>query len=205
MLRRRHTALVVAIALIVCASAAAHPTQSAGLPTVADARTIVNTLWTMRETAFAAQDTARIDAIETASARQLDDAYLGWIACKCDPPKAPLSLGQVIPQIPRGSAQPFFLAQVRTTDEVTRRPVWHVVAVERDASGTWKLAFVSWGSYKAAPPLQSVTRSSGYTAAVTAQAHARMIQLAVATAADISARTPHLASTSWGATIHQRI
>jgi hypothetical protein len=83
--------------------------------------------------------------------------------------------------------------------------MWYVVAVERDVAGVWKLAFVSWAGTKAAPPLQSVTHSSGYTAAVTAAARARMSKLAVATAADLSARTPHVANTSWGATIHQRI
>ena len=101
--------------------------------------------------------------------------------------------------------QPFFFAQARTTSEATQQRVWYVVAVERNASGAWKLAFVSWGSYQDGPPLQSVTRSEGYTPAVTEQAHARITHLALATAGYMSGHNPHVATTSWGATIHGRI
>jgi hypothetical protein len=59
---------------------------------------------------------------------------------------------------------------VHTTNASTREHLWYVVAVERDGTDPWKLAYINLGGRKAAPPLQWLTNSSnGHTLRVTAQ------------------------------------
>ncbi len=135
----------------------------AALPSPADAASIVRSLWSERETALPGLDIQGLGLFDTGSARRLDAGYVNSVQCGCEQAKEGHAVVKVIPQIPRQSSAPVFFAQVLTHNNADGRRVWYVVAVKRDGAGFWKIAFLTFGGYKAAPPLKSLTKSDGVT------------------------------------------
>jgi hypothetical protein len=170
----------------------------------AAARSIVTRLWSQRETALASLDTGEINRLESAYAKQQDDAYIAAVRCGCEPQKDPHPLDAVVPQIPKAPpAQPFFFAQVHAINSETGEQAWYVVAVERGGTG-WKLAHVNFGGYKTAPPFRAFTHSDGYTPRVTAASRARMTRLAEASIRFANIKNPLTHRTDYGATVRSR-
>jgi hypothetical protein len=204
---RRSSLLTVGIASVLFVhggGASAQSTTRIALPTPAAAQTIVSRLWSERESAFAQLYPPMIGSVESASAQQQDEHYIRSVLCGCEPRKDPHPADRVVAQIPKTSVQPVFFAQVHTTNARTHTSEWYVVAVERDNRGAWKLAFINFGDYKAAPPLHWLTRSNGYTAPVTAESHARMTHLADVSVHYAMTHNPLTERTNYGATIHTR-
>ena len=211
----------VAIALVFLALGAAGCGQSNGSPaeplttkpssanmaltqSPAAARSIVTSLWSRRESALGSLDATEIDRLESSYAKRQDDAYINSVLCRCEPEKNPHPSDHVIPQIPKASVQPVFFAQVHTTNSDTGERPWYLVAVERDDSGSWKLAHVTLGGYKAAPPLRGLTNSDGYTLRVSAVSHARITRLAENAIRFANTHNDLTQRTDYGATIHAR-
>jgi hypothetical protein len=170
----------------------------------AAARSIVNSLWSQRESALASLDTSEINRLESAFAKQQDDAYINAVRCRCEPQKNPHPSDLVVPQIPKASGQSVLFAQVRTTNLDTGERPWYVVAVERDGTGSWKLAHINFGGYKAAPPLRGLTNSDGYTLRVSAASRARMTHLAETYIRYAMTHNKLTHRTDYGATVHSR-
>ncbi len=170
----------------------------------AAARSIVSSLWSQRESALASLDASEIDRLESAYARRQDDAYINSVLCRCEPEKGSHPSDRVVPQIPKSSSQSVFFAQVHTTNSDTGERPWYLVAVERDDTGSWKLAHVNFGGYKAAPPLRGLTNSDGYTRRVSAVSHARMTRLAENAIRFANTHNDLTQRTDYGATIHAR-
>lgn len=141
---------------------------------------------------------------ESAFARQQDDAYINAVRCGCEPRKNPHPSDLVVPQIPKTSGQSFFFGQVRTTNPDSGEHPWYVVAVERKGTGSWKLAHVNFGGYKAAPPLRALTNSDGYTQRLSAAARARMTNLAENSIRYAMTHNNLTHRTDYGASIHSR-
>jgi hypothetical protein len=176
---------------------------AATLPTVAQARPIVENLWSRREAALAALNTAMIAPVETGSAKHQDDQYVASVRCRCEPQKDPHPLDAMIPQIPRASSDGTFFAQVRTTNARTHEHLWYVLALKRGPSGGWKIWYVNLGGYKAAPPMRWLTDSNGYTRPVNATSRAQIAHLATAYVRFVMARGPLTGRTDYGAAIHR--
>lgn len=184
-------------------SAGPSSSDAAVMQTPAAARSIVSNLWSQRESALEKLDATEIDRLESAYARRQDDAYISSVLCRCEPAKGGHPSDRVVPQIPK-SSQSVFFAQVHTTNPDTGERPWYLVAVERDGSGSWKLAHITFGGYKAAPPLRGLTNSDGYTRRVSAVSRARMIRLAENTIRFANTHNDLTQGTDYGATIHAR-
>ncbi|HXD68546.1 MAG TPA: hypothetical protein VN615_01690 [Gaiellales bacterium] len=167
------------------------------------AKAIVTRLWTRREAALSALSPAAVARVETAVAATEDRAYVGDVRCGCAQAKAGHTIMSILPEIPRTAPEGAFFAQVRTTNTTTGAPVWYVIAVVRRA-GTWRIAYVNFGGYKARPPLTGLGVAAGATAAVTARDRARMVHIARREAAWAGAHGKHVDHTSYGATIRAR-
>ena len=183
--------------------ASARPIQASSMPSVDAARTIVSGLWAQRETALSRLDAASIPPLEMASARQQDVAYINGVRCRCEQMKGDHPMTEVIPQVPRASVQPVFFAQVHTTNVESGTHPWYLVAVERDAGGTWKLAFIDLGGEQSSPPLAALARSAGTALSVTNQTRARMAQLTRNAVHHAMTHNKLVFATSYGATIHR--
>ena len=204
-------ALLIALSASACGSAsgtAAAPaggsTAPASLPATADAASIVRSLWTQRQSALPSLDIQGLGLFDTGSARRLDAGYINSVQCGCEQPKDPHSVIKVIPQIPRASAAPVFFAQVLTRNDSDGRHAWYVVAVKRDDAGFWKIAFLTFGGYKAAPPLQSLTRSVGPTLPITSAVSTR-INHAANNIVRYENRKHATVKTTYGATVRRRV
>jgi hypothetical protein len=200
--------IVVAAALLppmFGAAASARPNASMALPTATEARSIVNNLWLERDDALSRQDKTMLAASETATALEQDDEYIEAVLCRCTPPKSPYYVDRILPQIPSASVQPVFFAQLHTTQASTHAPMWFVVAVERNGSGSWKLASVTFAGAKSPAPLQALTGSDTYTRPVTGDTRARMLRVAHASVTDVMSRSLRVTHTDYGATVSNRI
>jgi hypothetical protein len=178
------------------------PTRShaRGLPTAAAARTIVSNLWAQREGALTLLDADLLGPYEAGSALRQDGAYVNFVQCGCGPKKDDHPADRVVPQIPAGTRGGVFFAQVHTTNTTSHRHPWYVVAVAR-TGGRWKLAFVTFGSYAAPPPLGELTHSAAYALAETDATRARMLELARASATQATAKDAKVRHTTYGAMI----
>jgi hypothetical protein len=175
-----------------------------GMPTPARARAIAGRLWGLRERALASLDPGRLRSFETRSAIAADTAYDRGVRCGCVPQKNAHPLLRVIPMIPRTPNGGSFIAQVRTANSTSGDHPWYVIAVER-RGGAWRIAFVTFGGYRAAPPLEKLTPDVGYTPPVTAAAWRRITRLAHLAVRSAAAHAHHLVShTDYGATVRAR-
>ena len=176
----------------------------AALPTVKDAKSIVRGLWSQRETDLATFTSEALSGYEMQSALSQDVAYMNAVQCGCEAQRDVHPAIQVIPQIPRASSVPVFFAQVRTTNTTNGRHPWYVLAVKRTPTGYWKIAFLTFGGYKQAPPLQKLTKSSSYTPPVSAAAYGRMLHLAGASVVYAKQHNKLVSHTNYGATVRRR-
>jgi hypothetical protein len=96
-----------------------------------------------------------------------------------------------------------FFAEVRTVNGRTQAHPWYVVAVTRSA-GSWKLAFITFGTNATAPPLPELGTSGAATPAVTATTSARSSRLAVYGAASETSQHDVPLTNSEGATVQGR-
>jgi hypothetical protein len=197
-------ALVAALSLTLGATAYAQPsTASAALPTPAAATSIVTTLWTQREGVLTRLDAAGLAPYETGAAAELDTAYINDVRCGCDPAKDSHVVLKVVPAVPKSSPKATFFAEVRTTNGRTKAHPWYVVAVTR-AAGTWKFAFITFGTNATAPPLPELGTTGVNTPAVNAATYARSSRMASFTAASETAQDEKPTTNSYGATVQGR-
>jgi hypothetical protein len=161
---------------------------------------MAGSLWSQRETALDRLDTTMTSPVEWGAARRLDNAYIAAVRNRREHKQDPHRADVVVPQVPTDSAQLAFLAQVSTFDPLTGGQAYYVVAVERDGTGFWKLAFVT----RAGSTLQALTHSSGATPAVTPEAFARITQLAANSVQDSMTHKTLTFRTRDGATAHRR-
>jgi hypothetical protein len=171
--------------------------------TPAAARAIVTRLWTRREVALGSLSAPTLSTIEVRAAAAEDRAYVSGVRCGCQPQKDPHPLLAVLPDIPRAAQVGTFLAQVRTTNASAGDHPWYVLAVTRTAGG-WKIAYVTFGGYKAAPPLHGLGVTAGATAPVSARDEARMVHIAQREAWWGNTHAHRTSHTSYGATVRAR-
>ncbi len=215
MLRRSRPAVFgLALLVVVLASACGQAGASSPPPVVTGPVAVTNTieahdaasaLWGQRETALASLDVTKLAVIETKSALQMDSAYVDAVQCGCKPQIDGHPAKKVIVQIPKKSVQPVFFAEIDTTNTGTNRHPWYVLAIARDkATWSWRIAYVTFGGYGAAPPLRKLTKSAGLTPAVTDQSVARMGHLADLSVHYAMTHNKLTGHTSYGATIRRK-
>jgi hypothetical protein len=180
------------------------PGAPAVLPTPTAATAIVKSLWTQRESALSSLDPSRLPAFETGAAEAADTAYINGVQCGCQPQRSVHTVIGVVPMIPRPSAGGAFLAQVRTTNAVSGEHPWYVLAVTRSGEGFWKIAYLTFGGYKTAAPLEKLTPAHGYTAPLTAAGLRRMARLALLSVRYSRTHNPATSRTAYGATVRSR-
>jgi hypothetical protein len=174
-------------------------TSGTGMPPPAAAASVVRSLWNSREDVLDARDAAGLDAIETGAAKEMDQAYLTFVNCDCEPPKDPHRLVDVVPVVPKRSADGSFMAQVLTKNPRGEN-VWYVVGVRR-VEDTWKIGFLSFGWYKADPPLQPIVRNGGYTLPVTESTERRIREVASSTVPYATTHNSLTSMTDYGAVV----
>jgi hypothetical protein len=172
------TAAVLSLCLVSTASGQARRSGASVMPTTKAAHTIVANLWEQREAALSLLDTTLLTPYESGSALQLDAAYLKFPTCTCTTKRTPHPSDKILVAIPKAATEPVFFAQVHTTDALTHKDPWYIVAVKRDDTGHWKLAFVTVGGDAATPPLTELGTTDAATPKITKAVRSRLTTVA---------------------------